>query len=278
MCSLSAPRCMGLLPRAEFSNHGLTHILRRAARTGRICVQNPAKRPFCVQMSEHMTVIHSAGGAELRAAVTPGTDRGWAAIVCHPWGKLGGDMNNPVVVSLRNGLAKRGLTVCRYVPPLFPVFQRTRVFTEVWWIVVCVAAVLLRVSCATVMPGKLRVRKRSKLLSMMTRQTFKTRRWVASFSDGWISSVDSTSEGWADLLGVRVSQVRKNAKTSKVSAGLHSKTFQLPCSRLPFSPFIILSFVRNNKHGRRHHQQEQRHHHHHHHHQQLSTTTANDNK
>jgi len=108
-------------------------------------------------MSEHMTVIHSAGGAELQAAVTPGTDRGWAAIVCHPWGKLGGDMNNPVVVSLRNGLAKRGFTVCRYVPPFSPVFKRMRVFTKVWCMVVCVPAMLSRVIC-NVVPEKLRVR------------------------------------------------------------------------------------------------------------------------
>jgi len=129
MCSLSTPRCMGLLPRAEVSNHGLTHILRRAAR--RTAGRSRPGSFTRVQMSEHMTVIHSAGGAELQAAVTPGTDRGWAAIVCHPWGKLGGDMNNPVVVSLRNGLAKRGFTVCRYVPPFSPVFKRMRVFTKV---------------------------------------------------------------------------------------------------------------------------------------------------
>jgi hypothetical protein len=155
MCSLSTPRCMGLLPRAEVSNHGLTHILRRAAR--RTAGRSRPRSFTRVQMSEHMTVIHSAGGAELQAAVTPGTDRGWAAIVCHPWGKLGGDMNNPVVVSLRNGLAKRGFTVCRYVPPFSPVFKRMRVFTKVCCMVVCVPAMLSRVIC-NVVPEKLRVR------------------------------------------------------------------------------------------------------------------------
>jgi hypothetical protein len=169
-------------------------------------------------MSEHMTVIHSAGGAELQAAVTPGTDRGWAAIVCHPWGKLGGDMNNPVVVSLRNGLAKRGFTVCRYVPPFSPVFKRMRVFTKVCCMVVCVPAMLSRVIC-NVVPEKLRVRANATNLCVDD-DRWKILRWVASFSDGKTASADSTFVEWADLLEDRVSQERMNAKTSKVSAGL----------------------------------------------------------
>jgi hypothetical protein len=64
---------------------------------------------------ERSTIIDSSDGVTLEAAVTAGAeDVDVAAVICHPWGRLGGSMRDTVVVSLRNALCGLGITVCRY--------------------------------------------------------------------------------------------------------------------------------------------------------------------
>ena len=64
---------------------------------------------------ERATVIDSTDGVSLEVAVTPGSESvDIAAVICHPWGRLGGSMRDVVVVSLRNVLSAEGFTVCRY--------------------------------------------------------------------------------------------------------------------------------------------------------------------
>lgn len=110
--SLSFPQCTGLHP-----SSGLLLRLTSKGSSSSLCSGPLCSLPLPDIMSEHVTVIHSHGGAELEAAITPGSRQGWAAVVCHPWGKLGGDMDNPVVITLKNALARRGFTVCRLLTP-----------------------------------------------------------------------------------------------------------------------------------------------------------------
>jgi alpha/beta superfamily hydrolase len=64
---------------------------------------------------ERTTLIDSTDGVSLEVAVTPGSTRvDVAALICHPWGRLGGSMRDSVVVSLRNVLSAEGFTVCRW--------------------------------------------------------------------------------------------------------------------------------------------------------------------
>eukprot|EP00961_Rhodomonas_salina_P153870 2072512-Rhodomonas_salina.1 len=72
-------------------------------------------------MSSEVLTSITTDNAQLECGIVPGGRKG--AVVCHPWGKLGGSMNDPVVVSVRNELARAGFTVCRYVtPPVKPSF------------------------------------------------------------------------------------------------------------------------------------------------------------
>lgn len=65
---------------------------------------------------ERATVIESTDGVSLEVAVTPGSESvDVAALICHPWGRIGGSMRDSVVVSLRNVLSGEGFTVCRWL-------------------------------------------------------------------------------------------------------------------------------------------------------------------
>mmetsp|Transcript_21483 Transcript_21483/g.53990 ORF Transcript_21483/g.53990 Transcript_21483/m.53990 type:complete len:236 (-) Transcript_21483:63-770(-) len=66
-------------------------------------------------MMEKHTLIPGEGGVDLEAAVTPSAaNTDYAAVVCHPWGRLGGCMDDHVVMSLRDALVQEGFTVCRF--------------------------------------------------------------------------------------------------------------------------------------------------------------------
>jgi alpha/beta superfamily hydrolase len=65
---------------------------------------------------ERATIIESTDGVSLEVAVTPGSESvDVAALICHPWGRIGGSMRDSVVVSLRNVLSGEGFTVCRWL-------------------------------------------------------------------------------------------------------------------------------------------------------------------
>ena len=64
---------------------------------------------------ELRTFIDVGDGATLEAAITPpGPSSARLAVVCHPWGKLGGCMDDGVVRTIARALAADGVGTCRF--------------------------------------------------------------------------------------------------------------------------------------------------------------------
>ena len=64
---------------------------------------------------ELRTFIDVGDGASLEAAITPpGPSSSRLAVVCHPWGKLGGCMDDGIVRTIARALAADGVGTCRF--------------------------------------------------------------------------------------------------------------------------------------------------------------------
>ena len=64
---------------------------------------------------ELRTRVELGEGASLEAAITPPPASSVKlAVVCHPWGKLGGCMDDGVVRTVSRALALGGIGVCRF--------------------------------------------------------------------------------------------------------------------------------------------------------------------